>query len=92
MSNLSFFSNEQNNNIRILKECVAIGLLTIAVGYLASYIVKPYTKVALPDVCKTWNTKYMLEASLFMTGFLFHFFMEISGLNKSYANYRSLLP
>ena len=71
------------------KEAVVIGLLTILAGYIASALVKPFTKVSLPDVCKTWNSKYMLEISLFMTGFILHFSFEIAGLNDKYCRMKS---
>jgi len=89
---MTFFSNETSNPLRILKECIAVGLLAIGAGYIASYIVKPYTKVSLPDICKNWNEKKTMEWSLFVTGFLVHLALEMLGINKSYANYRSLLP
>ncbi len=83
------FSNEKNNTLRIIKEATFIGLLTVAAGYLASYIVRPYFKVDLPEICKRWNDKYVMEASLFVTGFLLHLLLEFTGLNKFYAVYRA---
>ena len=67
------------------KEAVVIGLLTILAGYVASALVKPFTKVSLPDVCKSWNAKYTMEITLFMTGFIIHYTMELLGLNDKYC-------
>ena len=86
---MEFFSNERNNTLRVLKEATFVGLLTALIGYVASALVKPYFKIDLPEICKSWNKKYLMEASLFATGFLLHLFLEFTGLNKSYAMYRA---
>ena len=85
---MEFFSNEKNNTIRVLKEATFVGLLTVFAGYVASMLIKPYFKVDLPEVCKSWNKRHIMEASLFVAGFLLHLFLELTGLNKSYAMYR----
>jgi hypothetical protein len=86
---MEFFSNERNNTIRVLKESTFVGLLTVFAGYVASILIKPYFKVDLPEVCKRWNKNHLMEASLFVTGFLLHLFLEFTGMNKSYAMYRA---
>jgi hypothetical protein len=86
---MEFFSNERNNTLRVLKEATFVGLLTALIGYVASALVKPYFEIDLPEICKSWNKKYLMEASLFVTGFLLHLFLEFTGLNKSYAMYRA---
>jgi hypothetical protein len=86
---MEFFSNERNNTLRVLKEATFVGLLTALIGYVASALVKPYFKIDLPEICKSWNKKYLMEASLFATGFLLHLFLEFTGINKSYAMYRA---
>ena len=86
---MEFFANEKNNTIRVLKEATFVGLLTVFAGYIASVIIKPYFKVDLPEVCKSWNKNNLMEASLFVTGFLLHLFLEFTGMNKSYAMYRA---
>ncbi len=50
--------------------CYAIcsGILAILIGYGSKFIVKPFTHVSLPDVCKEWNKKYVMEWSLFIVG------------------------
>lgn len=73
------------NYKQTFKEAVVIGLLTIFAGYIASALVKPFTKVSLPDICKTWNSKYTMEITLFMTGFLLHYTFELLGLNDKYC-------
>jgi hypothetical protein len=93
---MEFFSNERNNTLRVLKEATFVGLLTALIGYVASALVKPYFKIDLPEICKSWKERTLgpfklniMEASLFVTGFLLHLFLEFTGLNKSYAMYRA---
>jgi hypothetical protein len=88
---MEFFSQERNNTLRVIKEAVFVGILTALIGYVASALVKPYFKVDLPEICKSWNKKYLMEASLFATGFLLHIFLEFTGMNKTYAVYRAKL-
>lgn len=88
---MEFFSKEKNNTIRLLKEATFVGILTVFIGYISSLLIKPYFNVTLPDVCKEWNKKHLMEASLFVTGFLLHLILEFTGLNKSYAVYRAKL-
>ena len=88
---MEFFSQERNNTLRVIKEAIFVGILTALIGYVASALVKPYFKVDLPEICKSWNKKYLMEASLFATGFLLHIFLEFTGMNKTYALYRAKL-
>ncbi len=88
---MEFFSNERNNTLRVIKEATFVGILTALIGYVASALVKPYFNVDLPEICKSWNKKYLMEASLFATGFLLHIFLEFTGMNKTYALYRAKL-
>ncbi len=88
---MEFITSEKNNIVRVIKEGIFVGILTVLIGYAASYIVKPYFKIDLPEICKSWNAKHVMEWSLFITGFLVHVFLEVTGINKSYAMYRSQL-
>ena len=90
MSDISkFFSEEKNNNIRVFKEAVFCGLLVLGAAYIVKHIVKPYFKVDLPEICEKWNKKHVFEVSMFLTGFVLHILLEITGVNKTYALYRS---
>lgn len=88
---MEFFSKEKNNKIRIVKEACFVGLLLVLFGYLSSIVVKPFLHVSLPEVCRSWNRYYVMEASLFVSGFLLHLALEWSGINKKYSEYRSQL-
>lgn len=88
---MEFFSQERNNTVRVIKEATFVGILTALIGYVASALVKPYFKIDLPEICKSWNKKHLMEISLFATGFLLHIFLEFTGMNKTYALYRAKL-
>ena len=88
---VKFFSEEKNNTVRIIKEATFVGVLVVIVGYIASMLLKPYLGMSLPDICKTWNKKHVMEISLFVTGFIVYIIMEKAGINKKYATYRNLI-
>jgi hypothetical protein len=88
---MEFFSQERNNTLRVIKEATFVGILTALIGYVASALVKPYFKVDLPEICKSWNKNHLMEVSLVATGFLLHIFLEFTGMNKTYALYRANL-
>jgi hypothetical protein len=56
-------------------KAIITGLLVVLFGYLSSFLVRPFFKVDLPEICKTWNKNHVMEASLFVTGFLVSLFM-----------------
>ena len=88
---MEFFSQEKNNTLRVIKEATFVGILTVFAGYVASSLLRPYFKIDLPEICKSWNKNHLMEASLFATGFLLHLFLEFTGMNKTYAIYRANL-
>ena len=91
MGFIEIFSKEKNSNWRVFKEAVATGFMVLITAYIIKGIVKPYFKVDLPEICKKWNAKNVFEVSMFLTGFFLHIFLEVMGVNKSYAMYRSKL-
>ena len=70
------YTYDSNPMVRLIKQSIVFGLLFIIFGHISSKIVKPYFKVDLPEVCKSWNKKYLMEASLFTTGFLAFFVIQ----------------
>lgn len=64
-----------------------VGLLTILVGRIAGAIIKPYFKVSLPEICKKWNDKNVMEWSLFATGFLLYVVLEYTGILSEFSQY-----
>ena len=69
----------------LLKEAVAVGILTVVIGNMAGFAVGLAMSADLPVVCKDWNKYYAMEISLFITGVLAHLICEFSGINKLYC-------
>ena len=71
---------------RILSEATIVGILLIIFTYIVSGILHNVNyRPALPDVCKNWNSGYIMELTLFFSGVLFHLTFEGLGWNKMYA-------
>ena len=70
---------------RLFVEAACVGIITVIFGTIAGFIVAPFLKVDLPEICNSWNKFYTMEISLFLTGFLIHLFCEFSGINKWYC-------
>lgn len=76
----------------VATEGFLVGILLIIFIYLASYILRvgSYPMIATPEECKKWNDTYIMEATAFVAGFLFHISFEYLGINEYYAkNYFS---
>lgn len=69
----------------VLKEAIIVGFLTVFVGTLIGKIFKSN----VPSQCKNWNKHYVMEKSLFLTGFFIHIICEYFGINKFYCKYGS---
>ena len=84
MSVFEYFPQPVNGPIII--EGIIVGLLLIIFTYIAASIVHFMgLKPVLPSICDSWNKNYVMEVTLFLSGFLFHIFFEISGFNKKYV-------
>lgn len=73
--------------ITLLIEAIFVGIITVILGYVAGYIVNQLEKKETPDLCKNWNENYVMEKSLFLTGFLVHVFCELTTVNKWYCKH-----
>lgn len=60
-----------NKLIILLIKALIIGILTVIVGSIIGYVMSN-TKGTndLPNECKSWNKNYVMEKSLFLTGFV----------------------
>ena len=56
--------------MNIVLQAVVVGLLAILFGWIASFLVRPYFEVSLPEICKRWNKNRVMEVTLFVAGFL----------------------
>lgn len=70
---------------KLLIEAIVVGISTVIMGTVVSYLIGSLFKTDLPPVCKNWNKFYAMEISLFLTGALLHSFLELVGLNKWYC-------
>ena len=68
--------------MKILVEAVVVGIISIIVGTIISYLLGNMFKVDLPHMCNDWNKKNIKEIILFLTGFLTHLTFEFIGANK----------
>jgi hypothetical protein len=73
--------------MNILTEAVIVGIGTIIIGIIIALLLNlaHVGKVDLPEVCKSWNKKYIMEISLFLIGFSAHLLCEVTGVNKAYV-------
>jgi len=70
---------------KLLIEAVFVGAAIVVVGTLVAGLFSYGSKSDLPPVCKDWNKNYVMEMSLFFTGFVSHLLFEAAGLNKWYC-------
>ena len=75
-----------NYFLKILVECIFVGLLVVIFGLLVSFLISPLLKVDLPTECKKWNKNHVMEITLFLTGVSIHLFCEFTGINKWYCS------
>lgn len=52
---------------------ILFGILLTLIGHFTSKITGMYFKVKLPNECKEWNKKYIMEITLFFTGTITYF-------------------
>ena len=58
--------------MNLVVEAVAVGVLVLVVGSIVSFILGRLMSVDLPKACREWNKNYIMELSLFLTGFFTH--------------------
>ena len=71
--------------MRLIIESTVVGLITVVFGSIVGFVVGKLISSDLPSVCKEWNKNHVMEISLFLTGFMIHFVLEITGGNKWYC-------
>lgn len=72
---------------KLLIDAFIVGIMTVVVGKMVSYFIKENTNLGinLPPICNSWNKNYVMEWTLFLTGFLFEFVAVILGINGWYC-------
>ena len=53
-----------------VKEAFIFSILVVVIGNIMGFFVGRALSIDLPSVCKKWNTNYIMEISLFLTGFV----------------------
>ncbi len=71
--------------MKLLIEAVVVGIITVIVGTLVAFILGSFFSSNLSKICKSWNKNYVMEVSLFFTGFFIHIICEFTGINKWYC-------
>ena len=67
-------------------EAVVVGVALVVLGNVIGFAIsKTRLSVNLPKNCKSWNKNYVMEITLFLTGFLGHILFEYTGVNKWYC-------
>lgn len=55
-----------------IKTAITYGLIMVLLGTVVNKFVAPYFKVELPEACKKWNDKNVMEIALFSMGVLLY--------------------
>lgn len=61
---------------QLLIQGIIKGIIIVIFGSLIGFIITLVIKNDLPDECKNWNKFYLMEISLFLSGFSMHIFLE----------------
>ena len=75
-----------SNLVNVSLEAMGIGILTLIIGHIIFYAGINKNK---REEIKKYNKH--LSLTLFMIGFLLHFFMEFGGLNKWYCDKQCMI-
>ena len=70
---------------QLLLEATFVGISTVIMGSIIGYVIGQFVKSSIPKGSENWNKYYVMELSLFFTGFLLHMFYELVGLNARYC-------
>lgn len=64
------------------------GVVCVAVSYLVGYILAKIKlfNVELPEVCKDWNKKYIMEISVFLIGVISYTLFNITTVTRLTAS------
>tara|TARA_B110000285_G_scaffold69744_1_gene80237 strand:+ start:240 stop:500 length:261 start_codon:yes stop_codon:yes gene_type:complete len=75
---------ENNKPLRLIIEASMVGIITVVVGYIITWILSQFTSKA-KKINTDWNKNYIMELALFLTGMSVHLLCEISGINSWYC-------
>ena len=69
--------------LQLFIEAFVVGIVLVIIGSLVGRV--SGSSQDTPEECKDWNKNYIMEISLFLTGFLTHLAFEAAGANKWYC-------
>jgi hypothetical protein len=71
----------------VFLEGSVVGIFLIVFIYISAFllILFNYPRVELPSDCKNYNKTYIMEATAFLAGLLFHIACEYTGVNEWYV-------
>lgn len=72
--------------MHVIIESVVVGLLTVLFGYFGAFIAGLLLSTPVPQSCAKWNKYYVMEVSLFITGFTLHLVLDLLGFNREYCD------
>ena len=58
------------NIVRLFKFPLIVSVIVTILGTVTSWFANKMFSVDLPPVCKSWNKNFIMEITLFITGFL----------------------
>ena len=61
MVDVTNFTMADTPMMTLVKRSIFFGLCAIIAGHIASYIVKMYANISLPDMVRNFNIKYIME-------------------------------
>ena len=73
------------NITKLLIEAFVVGIATVVLGYVGSYLAVKI--LPTPKKGEYFNKYYVMELSLFLTGFLAHLLFEFFYLNRWYCKH-----
>ena len=80
MVDVTQFTMAETPMMTLVKRSIFFGLCAIIAGHIASYIVKMYANISLPEMVRNFNVKYIMEITLFVTGFVLFFGIHYAGV------------
>ena len=62
-----------------IKKSILIGIITVIIGTIISFLLGDSLSVELPVICNSWNKYHVMEISLFFTGSVVYIILDLIG-------------
>lgn len=70
---------------QLLLEAIVVGISSVIMGSIVGFVMSKIVSNKKSSDSGEWNKYYVMEISLFLTGFFLHIAYEILGLNLWYC-------